>query len=904
MKNIFLILTILASMSISAIAGATDTWQGKGRIAISSDGNMHDNDDWTATAMTLMILAEARLQNYLVLYTHSDHVWQSENNDLAEMVESAEVGAQKFGFDKADVFSAFNYPEKAYNAMRDQILASTAENPLFIIGAGPMHVIGTGFERANAIDPNALNYVTVISHSYWNNNHADKPGTNGPEVDHTGWTWDEMKTAFGSKVNFNKISDQNGTGSSPYDTDDRWSTTVASYYNWMDTHSDPNVNWVRSRSYSTKRYDCSDAGMAWYLVKNGDEDGDFMKLKAWVGDANVPTTGVGGPADPIDPVDPVDPTEKYVYVGVEDFTNLSAGAAPYYKDNARNALAINAGTVDDRDKMATADVTFTGKDGTYSLILTTLAEFDGESDYIIYVNGTQVGQFKNERVDESNDYKVLTFSVNDIALKNGDKLTVSSNAVTNGLIAEGSGTAYSRGRWTQLEVSGNATTDPVDPDPVDDDYAYGANWVAFEAEITKSDLGEWVIRNEGDEKYRQGTNAEGPIGKDYIEFTGNAESGGSANSPLVYTFVAPTTGTYRVTARMLQNLEGAAWDQSNDVYFKMEGDFESGIDGWTKSDLTTNQKFYGRGKDNWGALVNLEKGSAHAAALYKFKKGETYTMTVSGRSQRFCVDYFLIYENSLGLKVGEEVDIATENDKKYWPTAGTSVNPVEPQTQESYSGTPISLPGIIEAEDYDKGGEGVAYHDTETENKLGEYRTDGVDIETTSDTQGNYNIGWIATDEWLEYTIEVKTTGSYTFTLRHAAISEDGTVSILLDDKAIVSSLNLPSSGSWQDFVSTTSAEVSLVAGTYVLRLEIDKGNFNLNYIDVELISDETVSLNEISEDWFQNSNLNMKMFDISGIYMGSFKDKASLNTLTPGIYIMINTEANGIRQVRKLNIH
>ena len=64
-------------------------------------------------------------------------------------------------------------------------------------------------------------------------------------------------------------------------------------------------------------------------------------------------------------------------------------------------------------------------------------------------------------------------------------------------------------------------------------------------------------------------------------------------------------------------------------------------------------------------------------------------------------------------------------------------------SQTPYSGTALKVPGTIQAENFDKGGEGVAYHDTEKANQGNQYRpADGVDIEKTSDTGGGYNIGW------------------------------------------------------------------------------------------------------------------------------------------------------------------
>ena len=79
---------------------------------------------------------------------------------------------------------------------------------------------------------------------------------------------------------------------------------------------------------------------------------------------------------------------------------------------------------------------------------------------------------------------------------------------------------------------------------------------------------------------------------------------------------------------------------------------------------------------------------------------------------------------------------------------------------------PASLPGRIEAEDYDTGGEGVAYHDNETANLGGVYRpAEGVDIERLPAGDG-FNVGWIRPGEWLRYTVNVSAGGAYPVRVR------------------------------------------------------------------------------------------------------------------------------------------
>lgn len=217
-----------------------------------------------------------------------------------------------------------------------------------------------------------------------------------------------------------------------------------------------------------------------------------------------------------------------------------------------------------------------------------------------------------------------------------------------------------------------------------DKYTYGPNWVVFEADITTSDLDLWVKRTPGDGHYMKGTRAYGPIGEDYIEFTGNDENGGTPKSPLVYKFTAPKTAKYTLGMRLLQNLEGAEWDKSNDVWIRMDGNFTSG-NAFSTDDLKHDHKYYGRGKDNWGAGVKMEGhvngNKTLVAAQYNLIKGEEYTFTMSGRAQRTCIDYIIFYESSMNFKLGEEVDIASENPDTYWPdTECDGSGPVTCQT--------------------------------------------------------------------------------------------------------------------------------------------------------------------------------------------------------------------------------
>ena len=89
------------------------------------------------------------------------------------------------------------------------------------------------------------------------------------------------------------------------------------------------------------------------------------------------------------------------------------------------------------------------------------------------------------------------------------------------------------------------------------------------------------------------------------------------------------------------------------------------------------------------------------------------------------------------------------------PGAGYSLSELEvySQPQEPFGGTVPTMPGVIQAENYDTGGESVAYYNTTVGNPGGVYRSDDVGIEPTSDTGGGYDVSSLNTGEWLEYTV-------------------------------------------------------------------------------------------------------------------------------------------------------
>lgn len=302
-KNKSLTFLVLFLVSVGVFAQNNKAlWQGKGRIAISSDGNEHDDDDWSATPMSLAMLHAAGLGDKLALYTYSDHVWGSSQRYTLKsgmsaydhMKESALVGQAMFGFKNTRFICAVDNAEVAYNALRDEINQSSETNPLIIVLAGPMQVIGEAINRSNK---ELLKYVTILSHSDWNENHSDKchslreKNTEVWDV-HSGWTWEEVKAQFetidGKKgVTFVRIEDQNSGPDKIAFLCDRknfdWIKTSPARKNSL--YKAGSWDWLYSRlevclkGEHKEKFDISDAGMIVYLI-TGNEKGnpDDMKM--------------------------------------------------------------------------------------------------------------------------------------------------------------------------------------------------------------------------------------------------------------------------------------------------------------------------------------------------------------------------------------------------------------------------------------------------------------------------------------------------------------------------------------------------------------------------------------------------------------------------------------------------
>ncbi len=209
--------------------------------------------------------------------------------------------------------------------------------------------------------------------------------------------------------------------------------------------------------------------------------------------------------------------------------------------------------------------------------------------------------------------------------------------------------------------------------------------------------------------------------------------------------------------------------------------------------------------------------------------------------------------------------------------------------QTPYKGVVWELPGVLEVENYDNGGEGLAYYDQTIDNVGGKYRTDSVDIYAAGDLGGGYIIGNMEAGEWMEYSVNVFHGGAYAFSARIASAVSTGKYSISIDGVDVTGTMDVPNTGGDQIWQTVSTNNISLTSGLHILRINVVAGGFNLNNLivaDTDAPSIPTalavtnVTSGSISISWTASTdNIGVVEYDIykNGVLLGT----ASTNEYT-----------------------
>lgn len=234
--------------------------------------------------------------------------------------------------------------------------------------------------------------------------------------------------------------------------------------------------------------------------------------------------------------------------------------------------------------------------------------------------------------------------------------------------------------------------------------------------------------------------------------------------------------------------------------------------------------------------------------------GENTTITVNASSATSTIDNVKIYLEGVLLKTLTSEPFETT----YKPTAKGTVNffviatdaegkqsPIVRKTitvnnKRSAFRTVVNLPGVIQAENFDKGGEGLTFHDSDSNDEGGtNYRTDNEGVDIVSGGSG-YVIGYTAADEWLEYTVNFTQPGKYSYeaTVSSGATGSGFTIGLVENGKVTnLAKVNVPqtASNSWDSYkVVSGNLNKEFETGQQILRITINGAYCNIDKIELK----------------------------------------------------------------------
>ena len=200
----------------------------------------------------------------------------------------------------------------------------------------------------------------------------------------------------------------------------------------------------------------------------------------------------------------------------------------------------------------------------------------------------------------------------------------------------------------------------------------------------------------------------------------------------------------------------------------------------------------------------------------------------------------------------------------------------KPYQDSVYQAGPQTIPGKLQCEYYDFGGEGIAFHDEDSINSgsgrlnpangtyLHEFRiNEAVDISYTKFTEPPidstvYNlvqpeknqlyVGWTKPGEWTKYTVNVNESGTYKLGLMYTS-NKGGKISLAVSDVDATGAIEIPTTFAEADTVAWRQwhhwnylekmAQIKLEKGLQTITLHtIENGDMNYDYISFERIKE------------------------------------------------------------------
>ena len=232
----------------------------------------------------------------------------------------------------------------------------------------------------------------------------------------------------------------------------------------------------------------------------------------------------------------------------------------------------------------------------------------------------------------------------------------------------------------------------------------------------------------------------------------------------------------------------------------------------------------------------------------------------------------------------------------------SEIVPQEPYKEQT-------IPGIIQLEDYDYGGESVSFHDNDFINEGESYREDGVDIVRLGDenTTEGYALGYTATGEWVEYMITVKESSTYKFRARVSSGLEHASFHLLIDGTIVSDTMEIPQGEDWNTYCTIDGETQYIEAGEHVLRVYITGSYGNIDWIEFIKPDGEFSSVSTLLSDMTPRK---LPIYNIGGVLIGyidikkgdsptSISKLLEKENIPQGLYFIKNTDGTIIKHIQ-----
>lgn len=330
-----------------------------------------------------------------------------------------------------------------------------------------------------------------------------------------------------------------------------------------------------------------------------------------------------------------------------------------------------------------------------------------------------------------------------------------------------------------------------------------------------------------------------------------------------------------------------------------------------------------------GANLNWDENDGHLIRVYVAKDADgnvipnTYIVIqdYAGVNYDYNDNIFLVENVTTYDPTGAEdadgngrVDLYDDDDGDGTPNFLDDPTPVEQTAfNDDQSAWAVGADGLtLEARFFDNGGQGVAYNDTTDAHQGDGFRSDeAVDI-----SNGSLAIGYVADGEWLEYTLNVETAGTYTLNFSTSAVSGGKSITAAFEQDGNfytdAQTQALPNTGSFTSFTEVGPLTFDLEEGEQVLRLTFNGGQLDLASFSLDLVEpvdDGQDPFNDTQTPWLVDADgltLEARLFDSGGqgvsyndstaAHQGNgFRSDEAVDISTPSLAIGYITEGEWV---------